>query len=146
MPYDIEFKRIDHAQKLSPVLGHEIYFEDEVVNTNIQWVPTIINPYFNKNIFYNFNIFSPDKLYTIHKKNNEEENKKTKEEWGKIGKPDILVGMPAIERIWEDYKIHGNYITIKTIDSGYIWKDKTYTDELPILVHKRLYEKMKDYK
>ncbi len=102
------------------------------INTRHQWVAVLTNPYFGKNIFYNFNIDNPDILYNTHIPQTPEEAEKNLERWCKLGKPDIIIGKAQVWKICKNY--FPNLISIKTFKSGYIWKDVYSINEIDIYV------------
>ena len=68
-------------------------------NPDFSWVGTSINPYFNKNIFYNYNTSYPDKLYIFHKKGSKKTAKKVYKKWEKIGPPEVVVTNNSYSKI-----------------------------------------------
>lgn len=135
---DNEGNKYDDISKLDP---KKQYTEYRAGNTNCFFNAVIINPYFNRNIFYNFNVDYPDKLYNIQKLNTKEDNRITKEKWRKLGIPDLLIGEMAIQTVWGDqFQIPYYYIPIKQLNTGFIWKNSIYYGNVIIYIHKKLWD------
>ena len=147
--YNLEnYKIMSAYNETDPVFVHKktrkIYFGDKIKtyndilnlsqdyefkikrDLNIQWPALCIGQYYNKNIFYNFNIDN-NKPYVINKYLSEEEKINTIEQWQKLGLPDIIVGRPNIDFIFKNEDSPSKkYILWKIFYYGMIWKDKYY--------------------
>lgn len=120
---------------------------DKVIeeNTNYQVPPILINPYYKRNIFKNFNIYSPEKLYLKHYIPTDEKNKKTKQIWFGKYKPDIIIGSYTRPEN-EFYKYLKGYLAIEAFSGNTIWKTNTYGYDICIYLQKDLYLKLKGFK
>ena len=61
------------------------------IDFNRQYLPVMMNSYFDKNIFYTFNILNPEKGYRIHKQMSESDVETTKKIMKEQGLPDIFI-------------------------------------------------------
>lgn len=76
-------------------------------------------PYFQNNIFYNYNIFLNGKSYITHKLGNDDKNIDYVE---KLSSPEIIIGNQTSINIFKDK----SYIPIYKIKSGYVWKSNWF--------------------
>ena len=116
---------------------------DNGINTNVigNWVT--VAPYFEKNIFYNFNDETPEKNYVIIKNTTEDDVNKTYARWRRYGLPDVIVGSPLMEKVFQQDDIYKNYITVYTNNTQYIQKSTLmYEEVITISVKKELAEKL----
>ena len=97
-----------------------------------------INSYFDKNVFYNFNLDYPNKTYAVHKKLNSIETEELRQKWEKLGLPDFIIGDVDINYVFQT-DVKNNYLLLKEFKSGFIWKDKYILTALPIYINKRLF-------
>lgn len=126
---------------------HEKYIEfiknyelrQKISNMLAQPDATVINSYFDKNIFYNYNVDYPDKKYTFNKKLTDIETEKLRIKWEHLGLPDFIIGETNLKKIFKnDKNIDEKYILIKEFESGFIWKDKYILTNLPVYINKNL--------
>ncbi len=111
------------------------------INFNQQHIAAVINPYFNKNIVYTYNINSPDRQYTLFKKMTKNEADEIKYKIKNKGIPDIILDKAQLEDIFEPDELKLlNYLLLKEFDFYKIWKDNytIYSNEL--YIRKDLYE------
>ena len=104
------------------------------INTEHQWIAVIVNPYFGKNIFYNFHVDKLNMLYNAHLPQTPEEGEKVFRKWEKLGKPDLVLGHVYVWKIWKDY--YPEFVPLKSFKSGYIWKDTYSINEVELYVDK----------
>lgn len=114
-------------------------------NTNYQVPPILINPYYKRNIFENFNIYTPEKFYLKHYIPTDEKNKKTKGLWFGKNKPDIIIGSYTKPES-EFFKYLKDFVVIDSFAGNTIWKTKTYGYDICIYTQKELYLKLKGLK
>lgn len=95
-------------------------------------------PYFNKNIFYNFNINMNGKCFITHKVANNVENM---EEWKKIGKPDVIIGNINLSSIFGDSLSYNDYICVHEAKGSYIWKTGVLDYEALVYIRKDLMDR-----
>ena len=98
----------------------------------------VINSYFDKNIFYNFNVDYPNKTYAVHKKLNSVETEELRQKWEKLGFPDFIVGDVDVNYVFQT-DVKNDYLLLKEFESGFIWKDKYILTVLSIYINKRLF-------
>ena len=107
---------------------------------NHQHSSVVLNSYFNKNIFYNFNIQNPEREYLYHITMTPEQSNYEKELIKKVGLPDVIVGQASLDLIFDEYNVLSkNYRVMDTFRSSFIWKDKMTDSELPIYMRSDLY-------
>jgi hypothetical protein len=127
-------------------LKDETLFPKNIINLEFQHDSTIINAYFNRNIFYNFNMDNPKRQYLFHKVKTDEEQEKQRLYIKSLGLPDLVLGnsnnfnwifrdkdKPAIDLISENYRIMREFV------EGRIFKDSLYYSETQLYMKKDLY-------
>lgn len=108
-------------------------------------------PYFNKNIFYNFNISLPNKSYTTHKVGNDYENI---EKWKEVGIPDVIIGNVNLGTVFDESVNYNNYVCVYDAKGSYIWKTEVVDYDALVYLRKDLMKeipnlkeiKLEDYK
>ena len=108
-----------------------------IKKSNEKMLPVIINQYFNKNLFYNFNIFYPNINYLLHKVYTPEQEN-FEEAWLKEQEmPDVIIGKIYVKDILGE-KIDLKQYIFKQIENGYIFKNKYLSIDEEIYVKKDL--------
>ncbi len=127
----------------------EIFENENITNEifnifNLQNTGVIINPYFNKNIFYSLNIVNPGKEYVIFKKIYPPEIFEIIEKLRQEGLPDICIGFLPLELIFDKQQsMEANYMVLKTFSFSNIWKNKLEKNRtIPLVIKKELYDKL----
>ena len=110
-----------------------------IVSTKKQHYAVTIVPYFDRNIFFNFN--SGKEGYILHIMNDDVNNADFAE-W-KNTVPDVLVGEPQIKEIYGNVS-NGDYILIKTIPYDKVSKLSHATNFLSIYLRKDLFDDFPD--
>jgi hypothetical protein len=107
---------------------------ETVLDTNL--INTICTlPYFDRNIFYNFNTNMPNKCYIIHKVGNNYENIK---EWNKIGTPDVIIGDVNLNTVFDDSINYNDYICVYDAKGSFIWKSEVVDYGTLVYIRKEL--------
>ncbi len=97
-------------------------------------------PYFNRNIFYNYNCNNNYITYLTHKIGNEN---KDIEKVNELGVPDIIIGYCDIDEIFhEKISCKEDYIKVYKFETYTIWK--TQTEDFPYYIYVRK-DLMKDF-
>jgi len=112
---------------------------------------TCVLPYFDKNIFYNFNMSMPNKCYTTHKVGNNYDNI---EKWKELGIPDVIIGNVNLNTVFDDSINYNDYVCIYDAKASYIWKSEVIDYEALVYIRKDLMNefpnlkelKLEDYK
>ncbi len=115
---------------------------------NNMHLAVITIPYFNKNIYYNFNTGFEEKLYSLHKAVNDAEMNDMFQKWREYGLPDVIIGKVNFKEVYGNEMISDDYILIENFSNGSIWKgftNKNSVVNVPLYLHKDLYKKL-DYK
>ena len=99
-----------------------------------------IAPYFEKNIFFNFNNGDNTLNYTTHKKPNDEETEATVSKW-KEQTPDVLYMYPDIGLIYEDIDL-SEYKLVFYQKNYKWWKGLPNHSESKIYVHEDVVEEL----
>jgi len=114
-------------------------------NLNISYDAVLINQYFNKNIFCNFNVDEPDKLYAVHKHLSKVEMEKLKEKLRNKGLPDIIAGLIDIDSIFiNEERPSKNYVFFDKIKMDKCWKNQTISGLRKIYIKNDLYDDFKN--
>ncbi len=100
-----------------------------------------IAPYFDHNIFMNFNEGKDDRNYIVHIRLTEEETQKTYEVWRKEGAPQVLWMNPDLKEVYGDKVDATDYVLVYQAPAEMIWKAGADYLESKIYVHRDLLEK-----
>ena len=108
------------------------------------YLPVILIPYFDKNIFYNFNMDFPDKFYALHIKNTDTYQQELIQKWNKKSLPDIIIDNVKLGLIWKNVDINNYYILLKQFNKNYLWKGTIIINDnvVPLYMKKSLFEKL----
>lgn len=99
-----------------------------------------IAPYFDHNIFMNFNEGKDDRNYVVHIRLTEEETQKTYEVWRKEGAPQVLWMNPDLMTVYGGSVRGADYVLVYQAPAEMIWKAGTDYLESKIYVHRDLLE------
>ncbi len=117
---------------------HDVISENR---TYLIGTAAIIQPYFDKNIFMNFNVDCPDDLYMHYKY--KEDSEAVFAEWRKKGLPDFIIGYCPLDEVYSEEELKGvRYLPIQSVEYSLLYK----LDSSP--VYERLYireDLMDDY-
>ena len=108
---------------------------------NLQGISVALNPYFDKNIFYNFNIDKHDKTFQYYRANNQKEAKEEFSKWREQGEPDVVMERCEITKAYPDIDVD-NYVAVKRIYFYKPYKFETYDQYITIYVTKDLFNKI----
>lgn len=92
-------------------------------------------PYFEKNIFYNFNNNIENKCYLTHIKAN---NDKNISQWKKFGSPDVIMGDVHLESVFDNSISYDDYVCVYDVKASYIWKSGVLDYDYLIYIRKDL--------
>lgn len=118
------------------------YVNGEVVNRNLNEITIADNvaPYFEHNIFFNFNNGEDSLNYSTHRNLSKEEEEETIKNWQKQ-RPDVLYLYPNIELIYDDIDPY-EYKLVYHENNYKIWKGFLSKEDSKIYVHEDLIEKL----
>ncbi len=86
----------------------------------------ILQPYFSRNIFMNFNVDCPDDLYMHYKY--KENSEAVFEKWREKGLPDFIIGYCPIDEVYDEEMLGGvRYLPIQIIEYSFIYKTDSDT-------------------
>ena len=112
---------------------------------NLQLDPVYINPYFNKNIFYSFNIHNPDKNYVIWERLSKEKNEEIRNKIKSFGLPEIIFSIPMdLQAFFSEQEAQGTYYKmLNFIDAKQVFKNKLIHISLVIYARDDIYNELK---
>lgn len=118
--------------------------EGNIVATDINMCDQAVNlaPYFEHNLFFNFNSGRDDRNYITHIRLSEEETQKQYESFRQAGVPQVLWMSPDISTVygetvkWQDYEL------VYRASAEQVWKAGTDYKESRIYVQKALLEEV----
>ena len=99
--------------------------ENRVNNTFHQGAGSTLSPYFDENIFYNFNIDSHSDQYMKYKTATDEENEHNFSEWRKYGYPEYMFCKCPLDAVFPELKysdIDKMYDLIERFDTNIFYK------------------------
>ena len=114
-----------------------------VTNYNLQDMPVIINPYFNKNIFYTFNVLNPERNYEFRQKMSATDVEKIKNFIREQGLPDIITKNVKLSSIFSNEEIaSANYVPLKQFYGYRVWKNYYTTFHFSFYARESLLEEI----
>lgn len=108
---------------------------------NIQGVAAALDPYFDHNIFYNFNIDKPAQTYVTHRSTTENENKEIFAKWNNVGLPDVVIGRCGVTRAFPDINVD-DYVAVAQVHEYMTFKFEKSENYITIYVTKDLFNKI----
>lgn len=119
-------------------------YQKKDLDIHNMYLAVIVNPYFKKNIFYNFNANSPEKCYALHQSRGSSETKQIIEKWKEQGVPDVILGHTKLNYVWKNAKQIDDYILVKNFYYYSMWKGIVVNEETPVPLYmsKELYKKL----
>lgn len=108
---------------------------------NLQGISVALNPYFDKNIFYNFNVDKHDKTFQYYRANTQKEAEEEFAKWREQGEPDVVIERCEITKAYPDIDVD-NYVPVKRIYFYKPYKFETYDQYITIYVTKDLFNKI----
>lgn len=108
---------------------------------NLQGISVALNPYFDKNIFYYFNIDKHDKTFQYYRANTQKEAEEEFSKWREQGEPDVVIERCEITKAYPDIDVD-NYVAVKRIYFYKPYKFETYDKYITIYVTKDLFNKI----
>lgn len=124
------------------------HYEDDKYGFNTsstfkQHQAVTISPYFDENIFFNFNNGEKDKAYITHRIS-AEDDEKNYEVW-KNTVPDILIGEPRIDAVYDRNSVSKtDYIIIKSFEYHQTWQLNHASTYICIYMRKDLFAEHPD--
>lgn len=107
----------------------------------LQGLATAILPYFDDNIFYNYNIDDHDKTFMHYQSSTEEEAEAIINKWREQGPPDVVLDRCQITKVYPDIDVN-DYVAVKRIEVYKPYKFKTDKQYITIYVTKDLFNKI----
>ena len=107
----------------------------------INGIAVALDPYFDYNVFYNFNIDDPEQTFQWHKSTTEEENEEIFAKWREQGPPDVVLDRCQITKVYPDIDVN-DYVAVKRIEVYKPYKFKTDKQYITIYVTKDLFNKI----
>lgn len=115
----------------------------EIISADKQHSAVTVSPYFDENIFFNFNYGDKSKAYILHRLS-EEANEEQYELWRETI-PDILIGEPNLHLVYsKDAVKRTDYILIKTVEYKMAWKLNHSSNYFCIYMRKDLFDDYPD--
>lgn len=102
-------------------------------------------PYFDKNIFMNFNVDDPDTLYMHYK--HKEDVDAIFAKWREKGLPDFIIGYCPIDEIYDEETLKGvKYLPIKNVETNMFYKLDTNTQVSRVYMREDLFDDYPQFK
>ncbi|MBR5320775.1 MAG: hypothetical protein IKU41_02925 [Clostridia bacterium] len=112
------------------------------IDTNYCGYANNVAPYFEHNIFFNFNDGKDDEAYMTHCITTDEENQENFSKWEKI-KPDVLYMCPELEMVYDEDELSmSDYTLVYSKEHNSIWKGVKSFYETEIYVRDELAEEL----
>lgn len=107
----------------------------------LQGWATAILPYFDDNIFYNYNIDNHNKTFMYYQSSTEEEAEAIINKWREQGPPDVVLDRCQLTRVYPDIDVN-DYVAVKRITAYKPYKFTTSEQYITIYVTKDLFNKI----
>ena len=126
----------------------EMPSEHEIVKDNKTYLMSdaaILQPYFSRNIFMNFNVDCPDDLYMHYKY--KEDSEAVFEKWREKGLPDFIIGYCPIDEVYDEEMLCGvKYLPIQIIEYDFIYKTDSDTAYERLYMREDLFDDYPQFK
>lgn len=118
--------------------------EGNVVVTDINMCDQAVNlaPYFEHNLFFNFNGGRDDRNYITHIRLSEEETQRQYESWREGGLPQVLWMSPNLSAVYGESVKWQDYVLVYRASAEQVWKAGTDYKESNIYVQRALLEEI----
>ena len=110
------------------------------VNTVMIGTAVPVNAYMGENVFFNLNHSNADQGFIFHRRPTLEESKGDIEEWRSYGAPEVIVGKPDLELLYDDLT-YEDYSLVALSRSRFIWKAGYTREGMPVFVRNDLLDK-----
>lgn len=107
----------------------------------IQGVSVSLDSYFDKNIFYNFNIDDPNKVFLYYRANTQEQAEETFTKWQEQGEPDIVINRCEITKAYPNIDVD-DYVAVKRVYFYKPYKFTTNQQYITIYMKKELFNEI----
>ena len=103
-------------------------------NTYAVGYPVLLNAYFDHNICLNLNEGRDDEAYMHYKLPTEEEKKEALIRWRSAGIPEVILGKPDLELLYNEEVSSRDYSLAAVFQIHYIWKTSISGGYIPVYV------------
>lgn len=142
---DAAFIREHHLDRYRMMSGwiEEHDAEGNIVGTDINMCDQAVNlaPYFEHNLFFNFNGGRDDRNYITHIRLSEEETQRQYESWREGGLPQVLWMSVDLSAVYGESVKWKDYVLVYRAGAEQVWKAGTDYKESSIYVQRTLLEK-----
>lgn len=107
----------------------------------IQGVSVSLDSYFDKNVFYNFNIDDPDKVFLYYRANTQKQAEETFAKWRKQGEPDVVINRCEITKAYPNIDVD-DYVAVKRVYCYKPYKFTTNQQYITIYMKKELFNEI----
>lgn len=129
---------LDGLNIMSPWFYEHDKYDFYIISADKQHEAATVDPYFDENIFFNFNYGDKSKGYILHRLS-EEANEEQYELWSHTV-PDILVGEPMFEYVYKDGSVkRTDYILVKTFEFRRTFKLNYHSTYICVYMRKDLF-------
>ena len=126
----------------------EIPSEHEKIKRNNTYIigsAAMIQPYFERNIFMNYNVDCPDDLYMHYKY--KEDAEKVFEKWREKGLPEFIIGYCPIDEVYDKETLEGvRYLPVEIIEYNNICKVSANTNYVYLYLREDLFDDYPQFK
>lgn len=141
---EAEFIKEHHLERYRIMSAWNVSWDDEGnpqgVDVNSCDRAVNIAPYFEHNIFFNFNEGKDDRNYIVHILLTEEETQQTYDVWREGGPPQVLWMSPDLMTVYGGEVQRTDYVLVYRAPAEMIWKAGTDYNISEIYVHKDILE------
>lgn len=107
----------------------------------IQGVSVSLDSYFDKNVFYNFNIDNSDKVFLYYRANTQKQAEETFAKWRKQGEPDVVINRCEITKAYPNIDVD-DYVAVKRVYCYKPYKFTTNQQYITIYMKKELFNEI----
>ena len=127
------------------MVGWDVFYDEEDnisgMDINHCYCADNVVPYFDKNIFFNFNDGDDQRCYSTHISAGDNETAVRLSNWENTV-PDVLFMDPELELVYGDTVTMSDYTLVYSQVNGKIWKGTSYTGRSDIYVRNELAEEL----
>lgn len=138
------FIREHHLERYRMMTGWRVEYDaaGKAWNADINECDQAVNlaPYFEHNLFFNFNGGRDDRNYITHIRFSEEETQRQYESWRQAGIPQVLWMSPDLSAVYGGTVRWQDYVQVYRAPAEQVWKAGTDYKESRIYVHRALLE------
>ena len=111
---------------------------DDYINTAVIGTAVPINAHLGKNVFFNLNHNHSEQGFVFHRRPSLLESKNDIDEWRSYGAPDVIIGKPDLDLVYDGSLSYGSYSLVALVKQKFMWKSGCVSEVVPVFLRKDL--------